>query len=94
MDVWSEIVKEKIESLSMHFLSSWQAARWYEQEAKVKDLIKLSSAFKIDNEELIRAHDAMRNAAHNLRIHTEAMASKVKHHADKWDIRSTEEDMT
>ncbi len=94
MDLWSDIVKEKIDALHIFFLSSWQATKWYEQQQKVKDLIKLSTAFKIENEELIRAHEAMQNAAYNLRIHSEIMASKIKHHADTWDIKSTEEDVT
>jgi hypothetical protein len=94
MDIWSEIVKEKVESLQIHFGSSYFTSKWYEHESKVKDLIKLSSAFKIDNEELIRADEAMRNATYNIKIHTEAMAAKVKHHADKWNIKSTDEDMT
>ena len=94
MDIWPDIVKEKAESLRTYFGSSYFSAKWYEHESKVKDLIKLSSVFKIDNEELVRADEAMRNAAYNLKIHTEAMAAKVKHHADRWDIRSTDEDMT
>ena len=54
----------------------------------------ISKVLNIDAEELVRAHQAMKNAIHNIKIHAKVVASLVKFQNDKLRVKQVFEDVT
>ena len=91
-DLWSEIIQNKIHGIYMQVHNPY--SDWYPQETNIEDIIKACRAMKIDTEELVRAHEAVKNSIHNLKVHAQNNASKMKYQSDKLKIKQVGEELT
>jgi hypothetical protein len=94
MEAWIDLIKTRVNILHTQLCSAYRCHTWYPNKDDISDLIKASTSFQIDNEELIRADQAMKNASTYLQSQAALVAQKVKFRADNWNTTLTEEDVT